>query len=605
MTSLLANHVNFQWDKLPFSDFRPRFFIECYSEKLLLFTPHFYQTRLMNTFSACAELATYLNEQSISEKNSAYIISAADEILSCWSNDPVAEELLSEINDVKQTLKALKADNLNQSQLTRLSIFCRAVASRRAKYAPMLHKALQDAIFGNAIMEQRERITSQIDNLTGLFITHLIYLGYSPTYLFHKAKLLGKLHCYGTRTAAAQFEHILGKLATNSSKNHVVYFGIQNRMSNQVTSDIVNFDVEILETIPDFIRAEKREKLEKNFNLSSLAKVSCIATDHVSAAISAKEKLSKYLDLVSAFEIKGKILTTPHGIVTFRSTDLAHTYQEMVNVDLLLTFVSSEAGVTRSKPDLRKVFSTLDTAAKDQLGRSLRYLRLSRNSNTLEQKLLNLWIALESLFSIQDNTILNNILEYVPSIYAINGLSRRLEYARDLLQSNRIKTTELYRQRINDSESFDETTNTSHIYALLGDKLAGACVFTSLNDFEHIKFRLMKLKNEFSTAKSISERISTTERDVTRQLRRIYFLRNKIAHTGHFEGVRPQLITHLYDYIICCYEALSLTAQKVETGELYSINELLSSVRLGLDSFITKLKDQSHTAGLPEHTPII
>ncbi len=602
---MLSNFVRYHWDRLPFSDFRPRFFVESYSEKLLLFTPHFYQARLMNTFSACAELANYLNEQGINDKSSAYIVSAAEEILSCWSNDPVAEELLYEFGDVKSTLKNLKADSLSQSQLTRLSIFCRAVASRQKNYAPMLHKALQDAIFGSAVLEHKERITSQIDNITGLFITHLIYLGYSPTYLFHKAKLLARIGSYAGRTAPEQFEHILGKLVGNNKKEHVVYFGIQTRLSNQASAGEFNSEVEILEVMPEEIKVAKREKLEKNFQLNSVVKVKCVATDHVSAAILAKEKLDKFIDLVTAFEVKGKVSASPHGIVTFRSSDLAHTYQEIVNVSLLLTFVSSEAGVTRSTPEIRKVFSILTPPAKDQLGRSLRYLRLSRVSTTLEQKLLNLWIALESLFSSQDTTILANILEYVPGIYAINGLVRRLEYAKDLLHSNEIETTEPYRQRINPSDIFDDTTNTNHMYALLRDKIVGPSVFKDLNDFEHIKFRLMRLKSEFESDKSIMERISKTEKDVSRQLRRIYFLRNKIAHTGHFEGVRPQLITHLYDYIICCYEALSHTTLKVEVGESYSINDLLSSVRLGLDSFSSKLRDPNHTAGLPAHTPII
>ncbi|MBK5511703.1 HEPN domain-containing protein [Pseudomonas sp. TH15] len=559
----------------------------------------------MNTFSACAELANYLKEQDTNDKSAAYIASAAEEILSCWSNDPVAEELLYEFGDIKATLKNLKSENLNQSQLTRLSIFCRAVASRQKHYAPLLHKTLQDAIFGSSILTQKERITSQIDNITGLFITHLVYLGYSPTYLFHKAKLLARIGNYGNRSATEQFEHILGKLVNNNKKEHIVYFGIQTRLSNQATTDEFNAEVEILEEMPEDIKTTKREKLEKNFQPNSVAKVKCSATDHVSAAILAKEKLDKFIDLVTAFEIKGKVYASPHGIVTFRSSDLAHTYQEIVNVDLLLTFISSEVGVTRSTPEIRKVFSILTPAAKDQLGRSLRYLRLSRTATTLEQKLLNLWIALESLFSSQDTTILAYILEYVPSIYAINGLVRRLEYAKELLQSNEIGTTDPYRQRINPAECFDDTTNTNHIYALLRDKAAGPSIFNNLNDFEHIKFRLMKLKSEFESDKSIAERILKTEKDVTRQLRRIYFLRNKIAHTGHFEGVRPQLITHLYDYIICCYEALSHTTSKVEIGESYSINDLLSSVRLGLDSFSSKLRDPNHTAGLPAHAPII
>lgn len=81
------------WKKLPVKDFRARFFVEAYLEKLSMYTPHFYQSRLMSTFSSCAEARLYIDELKTNEKNKGYILSALDEIDSCWKSDPITQKI--------------------------------------------------------------------------------------------------------------------------------------------------------------------------------------------------------------------------------------------------------------------------------------------------------------------------------------------------------------------------------------------------------------------------------------------------------------------------------------------------------------------------------
>lgn len=92
------------WGSLPLTDFRARFFIETYCEKLRIYTPHFYQARLMNIFSACQEMMTYIEEQYASDRNFAYITSSMEEIEHCWERDPVAQELLADVSEPHRIL---------------------------------------------------------------------------------------------------------------------------------------------------------------------------------------------------------------------------------------------------------------------------------------------------------------------------------------------------------------------------------------------------------------------------------------------------------------------------------------------------------------------
>lgn len=163
------------WEKLPSIDFRGRFFVEAYSEKLRMQTPHFHQARLMNLFSACAEMLLYIQEYQDNEKNAAYVIASMKEILLCWDTDTVAQELFSEFAGLRPGLeKGIKSGDLGQMTLNRLRVFCRAILSRKTAYAQALLIALEDSVIGPVDISQKDRITSQIDRLTGLYTTHLL-----------------------------------------------------------------------------------------------------------------------------------------------------------------------------------------------------------------------------------------------------------------------------------------------------------------------------------------------------------------------------------------------------------------------------------------------
>ena len=68
------------WERLPVTDFRARFFVECFIEKLRMHTPHFYQARLMNVISASKELRGHVENYRSTEKNIADLQSAMEEL---------------------------------------------------------------------------------------------------------------------------------------------------------------------------------------------------------------------------------------------------------------------------------------------------------------------------------------------------------------------------------------------------------------------------------------------------------------------------------------------------------------------------------------------
>lgn len=258
-----------------------------------------------------------------------------------------------------------------------------------------------------------------------------------------------------------------------------------------------------------------------------------------------------------------------------------------------------------SDTTIRHALTKLNVVGREQLGRSLRYLRLARESISLEQKLINLWISIESIFTDGESSILSNIIEYVPQIYAVSALARRVRYLREMLVKNRVPTTPLIQARVLlGRDSFDENTTDHHVFSLLRDEPATTELFHSLTPKEHLKFKLLSTFNEMKTNAAIAERVKRSEIDVARQLRRIYFLRNKIAHTGHYANIRPQLVTHLLDYLAVCYLAISTSATKAVQGDAHSIGDMLAAYKMGADAVGSRYKSPDSITTLEQLVPI-
>ncbi|MGP1716044.1 MAG: hypothetical protein ACTS9Y_02600 [Methylophilus sp.] len=590
------------WARLPMLDFRPRFFVETFIEKLSTHTPHFYQSRLLNLFSTCEEMLEHLEAFQRNEKNSGYILSSMDEISECWNFDPVAQELLGEFAlIIKELPKILKSSEISYNTQIKIKTFCRAILSRREAYLTSLLKQLEDSIVAPADISQKDRLTGQIDRLTGLYITYLLNQGYSPTYLFNRSDMFTRENNYGGRSFEDQFRYVTGRL-TNRELSFEVYFGFHTARPNLLTSINDEPDLQFIRTIPQEIRNENLEKFKKNIAINVVAKHSIVSTDYVTAALRTKERLDRLLDTEMVMDYGNELQISSHCVIILsRPQPIVKT----LNLDLLLAFMSSNSGSSNSHTNIsiRKVLKNLDDPAKEQFSRSLRYLRLARHSVSLEQKLMNLWIALESLFGNEGNNIIGNILEFVPQFYAIAGLIRRVNYLRNLLSKNKIPITPLAASDIGTGiTNFDSSITNANIFALLRNEPAAMELFASLGNKEHLKFKLIKIFQELKDNKSISKRLSKSEEDVTRQLRRIYFLRNKIAHAGHFQGVRPQLITHLNDYVYISYNAIATAAQNAKDGQLYSISELLASSKMGVDLLTSRVSSKEEVSSLDHIT---
>lgn len=251
---------------------------------------------------------------------------------------------------------------------------------------------------------------------------------------------------------------------------------------------------------------------------------------------------------------------------------------------------------------MSSIYDNLDTKDLNILRNSLRYFRLARQSKSIEQKLLNTWIAVESLYikseSHEDNlktSLIENIIHYVPMIYNSLSIAIKIRYAKKLLSSNKIEINDEIKNKLNLNEKyFSESTADDTIWKIMQQKDLFKSLVNNIDILEHLKYRL-DIIHKFCQDKNISKNFEKSKLRVERQLYRIYYMRNKIAHSGHYNNINYNLLTHLMDYLIISYSAIvvgSKKLHKIAPNEEFSILDIFSYYELEYNNLIENIKSK-------------
>lgn len=511
------------WANLPTHDYRARFFVECYREKLSLYSPHFSQARLMNFVSTLTEIENYLDAIADDDRYKAYIASSLDELEQCLANDHIAKSLLEIHEPIRKSLhKKIQGGDFGRQTTSQLQLYARSGIALANKYSELLDIELKDAVCGQIDPTKKDRNLSSINTLTGLFITDLLNRGYSPTHLYNRAEMFTRANNYGKRNFLAQYDHVIGRIRTGKSMYEVIY-GVEVHSAAAIIPYLNSNRVVASDQLDERFEGA-RDKLCKSNNPGIFAKIEIESTDHVSAAWRAKEHIESQLDYALTLEKDSHCKMSGYAAVGW--TNFTGFDFKSINVSLLQKFLTSEGGAYfgAQKADFRKIENSLNDRGREQLTQCFRHIRLSKESDFLEEKLLNMWIALESVYSFGKGSIIENMLRYVPRTYAVFSISRRVQYIRKLLIDNSVALPKSI-----GNGTFDDGNTLSEIFEILHSDAIAQELFNSLGQKEHLKFLILRYHEIFRSHASLAARIKASCSDVERQLRRIYATRNKIS----------------------------------------------------------------------------
>lgn len=194
------------------------------------------------------------------------------------------------------------------------------------------------------------------------------------------------------------------------------------------------------------------------------------------------------------------------------------------------------------------------------LENSLQYHSLAMQAETDEAKLLNLWIALESLLPRHGETIISALSKIVPSVLAstyANQLCVRLSMTlKKIAYCNRLETRILPEWM---SRSWDKTKGQNTIAFDTHDILQGLAdiengekirsMFAYVSGFPLLTHRFNMLwENEFRSRVKYYARLTRHQRHLDWQIRRIYRARNYVMHNGNSCSGLRYLVANLQIY---------------------------------------------------------
>lgn len=209
-----------------------------------------------------------------------------------------------------------------------------------------------------------------------------------------------------------------------------------------------------------------------------------------------------------------------------------------------------------------------------KLSSAFSYANLSALSTSLEEKYINMWIALEAVSRTDSSeNIISNILTFVPNACSLRYIYKEIRnFAEDCGRCN--ISLEFGEKRI-DIHTDNKEQMVSDLIEVMRDTnhlstLKNRC---SINDL--LEYRCSEIEKIINNPSKFISHIISHHKTIKWHLDRLYRIRNEIVHSGisqNFEIIR--YTEHLYDYIASCISEVVRIANdnnSIDFGEVVAV----------------------------------
>lgn len=521
------------------------YFAQLLDEMLFDYTLDTYKPSVMSTPTLGVETLNTIRDVDagiIQPKNIEHLTA---ELIHNLSHDKVAQSLLGEAYTA--FLNKLKNPTLGSKE--KKSIIEMLVIQLPAN----LYKEKSEELLLKEL-EQSNWERSIIRRLARNYISVLLYIGFSQ----HNLKnLTQKFFYYGENRiksnadASLFFESI--KL---EKKKHKIYFIVDPVfLGAKPTFERLSLSIEQQPpeqlTDNDFFKNLQRKKIVSVSNIDALDSFTAreIAEDHLKFA-------SSFLNI---YHHKDKPSWSNEALVV-SETDALKVSERLNPMKKCKDLKHEKA--TKRLESLMSEFS-LENSSFAKFLRSIQLHSMALKSESVENQLLNLWIALESLVpsdtKSSDQATIEHITDSIIPFLNISYIDSLIEnLARDLLLWDRHILNAHFRG-IPGTKSKHKLANIMILpeYEATRDSLSSKFRHYSLlsDRFEHIKTMI-------SSPTSIKSTIDNHKLRLEWQFRRIYRTRNNIVHSGKGQQFTPLLVEHTHNYLDKVFEILVMLASK-------------------------------------------
>ncbi len=576
-----------QWQSWGITEDIHKFFYLRWQELFFERTFDSWQVRSSNIRSVLKEVldtAEIVKDYHIYHPNIPILINEAEKIIGkdliIKRYFPYMQEYLGKLsNSYKNDIR-----NLEKSNISKFITLSKIILSYLEKYSEKLKNEIV-----NLISSSPRRYKRDLEPLIMALAVDLLSKGYSLNSLRDSCSFL-------TPNDGTSFVERLIKFMSYfnmEEKKFEVRFFIQWPSK---LFEFVDYEINIVNDRPFPLLSEEETVFYNQDKEEKIAIVKVKALDAYCARYAAEEILQGFFAINMFYQVS-KTARSKHPIA------LVQTQDEVFNVEpdtSRLKYIKDT-----NKPDLNisalaDVLKRLNSQDSGKILASLKYHKLALNTQIDEARLINLWVALETLTKNEEITIIESICSYVPKAIAIGyiyRISRAIPISISKLWQNS-NTDELLQLLENSNEYKLHPIDMLKILFEKNDSDLITRFQNIVGQHPLLHYRIFSLREDlFKNPKKLKNGIERHRRDVDWQIRRIYRARNHIVHTGTCLPQNRQLIQHLHSYFIITTHAL---IHDLRNNQLWGIADAFEHRRNMYDYFITRLKNSDPTISIDE-----
>jgi hypothetical protein len=529
------------------------FFAQRIDEMVFDYSLDTYKPPALNAPYLCKEAISLIGdieEKRIDEANLKHVL---EELQWSLSSDPVAKALL----DLEPSQYFTIEDNAKLSnRKLKLEVLERTLNPPR--YLEECQNQLLSAVIANT--------KNKIETVLRCYVTALINGKLSKNLIADRVQEFF-FNNDGPQIDSAEMLNDFFDSVFPYSHEFEVYF-VVNNLINKVKDSLNAFEIELVESLDEEISTFATENQFTKGEKEVYLKVSGLrGLDIYTAREKAERKLDNLSDLFMIFSHKSQISWNDKTLVTQCCRD-------------------SPIIIGKPRSSMEKGFDSRPQVASKKLNTFIRKFRVDHESferfnrvvdlhgislinDIPENQLLNIWISLETITPTHvGNTKINEIVSALMPFFMLNYCNRIVRnLAFDLTRWNRKVTGKLLNKL-----PCDDSLKISHKVLQLICTTEGEAIlsefYSNLNDFPLLRHRLFTINQLFKSPKSVSKFLSTHEKKVAWQIRRIYRTRNIIVHSGRPPEFIHSLIENAHDYldqVISSYITLTCDDYKADT----------------------------------------
>lgn len=554
------------------------FFSQMLDELLFPYSLDTYKPSAMNTSTLCIEARNLIKDIENELIDAANLPHVIKELALNLKKDEVALDLLD--IDHKVIEDKLIQDNTSIAEKkTVLEILYSQInlLAYKERTEDFLMEAVKDG-------HGKDRIRA----LTRSYITTLIALGYSSRFLY---------------PASRHFFH-WGKHRISSFEDLKLFFGLVSGKKHEYKAIFKSaplFD-EIKESCKAF-RIEIRDALEdgdievakkKNFELVEDSRYLIVTgikvMDVFSARDFAERRIEQISTLVNLFHHKEIPSWESNALLINLDTEKARIISSTQNPMLMCSDLRTPEAATKLNCFINE-FKLRDRGSLQKFFRAAELHSLALRSDSPENQLLNLWVALETLAPSKlgrNKAKVNNIIDSILPFLSLNYIHSLTDWlTRDIRRFNK----GLLNKTVENVEGEDDSQKLIRVLLLEEHEDKKLALLSELGDFHLLRNRVHYFSTCLSTPKKIARLLESHWTRVDWQIRRIYRTRNQIVHAGYTPRYVDVLIKNIHDYLDIVIRGIGKLASK--NGKFNTNDQIFKYAEIKYQEYIKLLNSLS------------